>query len=391
MATNTFVLDNGASNVKWASSSTGFKCKRFPNGIFKAKTVKHPLVGDQLLDCTDFSQLYIRSPFERGILTNWDIQKIVWDRLFSEDCAQINPSDTALIITEPVMNLPNVRQAYDEIIFEEYQFHSALRATAPFLASQGAQISGNGPLPAAVMVVDTGHSFSHAIPFVMGKGILRAIRRVNVGGKLLTNQMKEVISFRHYNMMEETHLVNEIKERCCIVSSSYEKDLAQCKRDGSFSPFRLEYVLPDYNTTFTGSIRADPNIPRQPDEQVLVLGNERFAIPEILFRPSDIGIEQGGIAEAIADSISLCPDDVQEILYANIIVVGGNALFPGFKARLESELRNLAPIEYDINITIPQNPIDFACESGSRWCESDSHLSFMTLREDYDEYGSSRR
>ena len=35
------------------------------------------------------------------------------------------------------------------------------------------------------------------------------------------------------------------------------------------------------------------------ERQALAMSVERFAIPEVLFRPSDIGLDCGGIAEAI--------------------------------------------------------------------------------------------
>ena len=35
--------------------------------------------------------------------------------------------------------------------------------------------------------------------------------------------------------------------------------------------------------------------------------NERFAVPEVLFHPSDIGIQEMGVAEALVHSISCCP------------------------------------------------------------------------------------
>lgn len=38
-------------------------------------------------------------------------------------------------------------------------------------------------------------------------------------------------------------------------------------------------------------------------EQILRLANERFAVPEMLFHPSDIGIQEMGIPEAIVDSV----------------------------------------------------------------------------------------
>lgn len=50
-----------------------------------------------------------------------------------------------------------------------------------------------------------------------------------MGGKLLTNQLKELVSFRQWNMMEETHVMNEVKETCCYVSSDTHRDLEICR------------------------------------------------------------------------------------------------------------------------------------------------------------------
>jgi actin-related protein 6 len=77
---------------------------------------------------------------------------------------------------------------------------------------------------------------------------------------------------------------------------------------------------------------------------------ERFTIPEILFRPSIIGIDQAGIAESIYNSVEELPErmnntnifshtisfhsDIRPSLYNNILLIGGNCLFPNFKERL---------------------------------------------------------
>ena len=50
------------------------------------------------------------------------------------------------------------------------------------------------------IVVDSGYSFTHVIPFVNGQKVSDAIRRIDVGGKALTNHLKEVISYRYSNM-----------------------------------------------------------------------------------------------------------------------------------------------------------------------------------------------
>jgi len=51
---------------------------------------------------------------------------------------------------------------------------------------------------------------------------------VDVGGKLLTNHLKELVSYRQWNMMDETSIVNDVKEKCCFLSQDFERDLEIC-------------------------------------------------------------------------------------------------------------------------------------------------------------------
>lgn len=54
-------------------------------------------------------------------------------------------------------------------------------------------------------------------------------RRIDVGGKLLTNHLKHLISFRQWNMLDQTHVVNAVREACGYVSMDWKGDLEQCK------------------------------------------------------------------------------------------------------------------------------------------------------------------
>jgi actin-related protein 6 len=47
-------------------------------------------------------------------------------------------------------------------------------------------------------------------------------------------------------------------------------------------------VLPDLSTNRQGRIRHPDDIIAEAD-QILVMNNERFTVPEVLFRPDDIG------------------------------------------------------------------------------------------------------
>lgn len=146
---------------------------------------------------------------------------------------KVDPKNTRLLITEPCFNLPVIQEGYDQMIFEEFQFTSCYRTIAPELClfNEIAELFGDkrGSIPDCALVVDSGYSFTHIVPFLKGKVLSKGVRRLDVGGKLLTNYLKEIVSFRYYDMMEETYIINDVKEQCCYISKDVYKDLAICK------------------------------------------------------------------------------------------------------------------------------------------------------------------
>ena len=171
-------------------------------------------------------------------------------------------------------------------------------------------------------------------------------------------------------MMEETHLINNVKERCCFVSQDFSADLERMKfKKGG----EVKYVLPDYSNSKEGYVLAEGQTV-QDTQQVLVLGNERFTIPEILFTPSDVGRDpcgnslivgskQGGIAEAVMQSVNAAPEEFRSLLLANIVLVGGTCKLPGFTERLcippvystnssQREIRSMAPANHLVQLTM---------------------------------------
>merc|ERR1712059_212037 len=55
-----------------------------------------------------------------------------------------------------------------------------------------------------------------------------------------------------------------------------------------------------------------------PDGNVVTIGNERFRCPEVLFKPSFIGLEQEGVHVLTFNSIMKCDVDIRKDLYNNI-------------------------------------------------------------------------
>lgn len=259
-----------------------------------------------------------------------------------------------------------------------------------------------------LLVIDTSYTDTTILPLYNGKLLQSAVRRLTVGGKLLTNYMKELSSLRHYNMMEETFLLNEIKEAVSYVTPSpqqYANDLDRTwkgrlgDRRALDSSVVVDYVLPDYENAIHGHARPhDPAKSRirrgmqpvqGPREDLLPLGNERFAVPELLFNPSDIGIQESGIPGAVMESLSVLPEALRVGLLANVIVVGGNSLIEGFMPRLEAELRTLVPSEYLLNITRAEDPVKHTWLGAARFASQPELLKeVLVSKTEYDEKGS---
>ncbi|GFO33396.1 F-box/WD repeat-containing protein 7 [Plakobranchus ocellatus] len=222
----TLILDNGAGTAK-VGFSTDTEPRIIPNCVTKAKNVRTRIfIGDQIDECKDLSSLYYLLPFQKGFLVNWEIEKQVWDHIFSKDVCQVDFNETTVMVTEPFFNFPSVGEAINEVIFEEYQFQSLHRTQAATLSCYKHQKDKetSGSL-FGTLVVESGYSFSHLVPFLKNKPLKEAIVRVNVGGKVLTNHLKEVISYRQLMVMDETYVINQMKEDVCYVSTQFSKDM----------------------------------------------------------------------------------------------------------------------------------------------------------------------
>lgn len=260
------------------------------------------------------------------------------------------------------------------------------------------------------MLVDSSYSHTTITPLLLGRPIQSAIRRLDVGGKLLTNYLTRLLSLRQYDMRNDTYLVNEIKEATCYISKDFKADMEQTwkgpKGDRravyeTGGGIAKDYVLPDYHSLTKGFVRDhDPDAatklkeltkgkPIAASEDVLTLRNERFTVPELLFNPSDIGLRQSGLAQQILDSLSGLPMGLWPGFLANIILVGGNANIEGFVYRLQMEMRALAPAECIVRVAKPSNPIVSTWQGGASLARDEDRLAALSVtREEYDEYGS---
>nr|CAI5860345.1 unnamed protein product [Callosobruchus analis] len=385
---NAIVVDNGAYSIK-IGLSTETHPTLVPNCIMKSKAERKRLfIGDQINECRDCSGLYFLLPCERGYITKWDVQKPVWDYIFSKKVCPID--EYPVVITQPLFNFNSIQDCMDEIFFEEYEVSSMFRLNPTDLAYLKYVKDHNLPKSTPCMIIDTGFSFTHIIPYINGNKYLNAIRRLNVGGKLLTNHLKDIISYRQYNVMEETYVINQVKEDTCYIAQDVKKELSIAAKSGIENNIVRNYVLPDFNNIRRGYILENNSDTKENEEncQILRLNNERFVVPEILFHPSDIGMKSMGIAEAVVKAVLCCPKKYQEELSKNIVIIGGNCNFKGFKERMMAELRSLLPYLWDVKLYQPDDPITYSWDGGKSLLKMTDFKSCLVTKEEYEELGS---
>lgn len=115
---------------------------------------------------------------------------------------------------------------------------------------------------------------------------------------------------------------------------------------------------------------------------------ERARVPEIIYQPCLLGLEQAGLAETLDYVLKKYPLNVQNKLVQNVFVTGGNTKFEGFKTRLENELRCMRPFQSTFKLCFAADAELDAWRGARRWVKSVPDLSAVSItRAEYEECG----
>lgn len=273
----TLVIDAGSGMYKAGFSGDDTPHIVFPSivgrprrtrtGALVAACTKDLYVGDEAQ-----SKRYILNlnrPVEHGIVTNWDDMETIWHDTFYNQL-RVAPELYPVLLTDAPFNAKVNREKMASIMFEVFKTPAVCITMQPVLSMYA---SGR----TTGIVLESGEAVTHAVPVNEGHAINQAILRLDLGGRELSRYLEKLVWERGYSFTTvpaELEIVRDMKEKLCFVLLDSDT--------GSISSACLQELEKSYEL---------------PGRQVITLENERFRGPEVLFQPSFLGMESGGIHE----------------------------------------------------------------------------------------------
>jgi len=312
-----FVIDNGSGTIKSGLAGDERPSHATPAMVgypkhdrvmIANKSKKVEYCGQDAMGSKGL--LKLRYPTRHGVVEDWDAMKSIWTHVYKLN--DIVSSEHPVLLTEAPLNPHKNRKRMAEEFFERFNvpaLNVCQQATLSLYAS--GRVTG--------LVVDSGHGVTHCVPVVEGFAMKHAITRMDVAGADVTEYLNILLKKDgiNFHTSAEMEVVREIKERCCRVAMVGNK-----VDDQDEDQLGSVYKLPDGN-------------------QIRIL-KPKWQAAEILFDPSHIGLEYGGVQDLIDTSITKSDIDLRRSLYGGIVLSGGSTMFQGFGDRLLYELRKIA-------------------------------------------------
>ena len=240
-------------------------------------------------------------------------------------------------------------------MFETFSTPALYVVMRPVLSLYAAgQLSG--------VVFDSGDVVSYSVPIYNGYALPKDIIHLELAGRDVTDHLMDKLMEKGHSFATaaDYNIIRDMKEKVCYVALDFNQEM-QASVDSS--TLEKSYELPD--------------------GKVITVGKERFCCPEILFQPPLLGRESMSIHE----SVIKCYVNVPKDRYTNIVLSGGNTMFPGIAERMQKEVATLSPPTAEIKVIAP------AERKGSSWIGGSILASLSTFQEKwitkalYDEHG----
>lgn len=311
------VIDPGSCFIK-----AGFAGEDEPKSVFRT-CVGYSKSHDEFFFGSDAEAkkedlLKLNYPIKQGFIENWDDMENILNNIFIYQLLA-NPSEHNIMFTQQLMNPKNKKEGLAQIMFETFNvpgLYLAYSTECSLLAS--GKSTG--------VSIELGGDTTQICPFVDLKPKPYTFEELYYGGnsitdylfRLFNNNCKMPYNSKYKSCMED------IKEKSCYVALDFEDEF------GIVDSY--DYLLPD--------------------NEKLIVKEERFKAPEAIFRPSLINKDEEMSLPLICNKlIKKFPDEKKE-LYNSIILSGGNSMFNGLGDRLTKEMKDLANYEFKEKVPV---------------------------------------
>jgi actin, other eukaryote len=324
------IIDNGSGMIKAGMGGEDKPRTVFPCVVGRPKEAS-VIPGTEKKDIyiADEAQkmrgvLKVTYPIEHGIVKSWEDMTKIWEHTIYNEL-RVDPKESTLMLTEAPMNPKVNREQMIDIAFNTFGvkgFYVGIQAVLAMFST--GRTTG--------LVVDSGDGVTHTVPIYETYSVPHAVKKIMLAGRDISKALETILTERGWNFetTAQFQIVRELKEKMCFVSMDYKKDMADAPTKEWKEKFEKSYTLPDGNE--------------------LLIGNERFRAPEIIFQPSLSGKDVPGVHKLTYNSIMECDLDVRKSLWENVILSGGSTMFDNYPERLQAELTTLAPQNIKVKV-----------------------------------------
>lgn len=314
-------------------------------------SIKCGFTGDELprsiTTATDSENVSFLDNFENNI------RNVLIDELKTE------PDKHPLLLTEVPLSSKPQKEQTAQILFEKFLV-PALSIQVPGVLSlfSSGRLSG--------LVVDSGDRFTYTVAVSDGQAISDGAQCIEFAGRELDILLLKLISQRYKNnsLSEHIEIIRNIKEKNCFIAFDYTKELIMSVQSNNVG---ISYQLPD--------------------GQDVLIGNEQFRCPEVLFSPKLLDSDITSLDKMVFNTIARCDVDLQKKLFSNVFLTGGSTMFAGFAERLQKDVTRLTKISTGVKVNSTQERIMSAWLGGSLVTANSNFSQICVTKQEYEEFG----
>ncbi|CAO3678210.1 unnamed protein product [Rhizopus stolonifer] len=229
------IIDNGSKQCR-----AGWATERDPSLIFDNVVSKYKdcrlnanvlAVGmDALADPAAKSGA--RSPFDSNVVCDFEKMESILDYIFLVLGINTTRINHPIVMTETICNPQYSRNLMNELLFEGYGIPSVvygIDSLFSYHANGGTKDDGG-------IIISSGHTSTHIIPTLGGKGVLSSTKRINYGGTQATDYMLKLMQLKYPTFPTKMSVsqAEELVHTHAFIPKDYQQTLKKIENKETF-------------------------------------------------------------------------------------------------------------------------------------------------------------